>query len=349
MNNITLLKRGFRGLIGLGLALNLAAEEVKTLRIGGWLPYWRMPQAMERVRSSGGEVRDAFLFVLQMDASGHPIPSDPAREAEWIGHAGELRHLKARVWLTMVNDVAVPGRRPLLKDPLRCHEILRSPSRRREHIQALLSQCARYGADGLDIDYENVLAEDREGFSSFIHDLAQALHAKGLLLSVTVQPKTRETRSIGTGAQDWKALGRSADRIQIMLYNLHNLRTGPGPVATLSWMEQVLGFALTQCEREKIVPALKVGGFAWGPHGREITFQDLHPSSVSPLEPQKRDPDGMTLVMTLSLGKAEHRAYFEDATSLKFKMDQLYRQGFYHFTFWSIGSEDPSLWTLLNN
>jgi len=53
---------------------------------------------------------------------------------------------------------------------------------------------------GVDIDFENLRYEDQEPFSRFIEELAAELHPRGRLLSVTVQPKTRDRRSDSAGS-----------------------------------------------------------------------------------------------------------------------------------------------------
>src|SRR6185295_9891220 len=117
------------------------------------------------------------------------------------------------------------------------------------HRHDLLTLASANAVGGLDVDYENLRVDDRELFSTFVRELGSDAKARGLALSVTVQPKTQESRSTGPGAADWAALCGASDRLQIMLYNLHNAKTGPGPLATKSWISSVLSFATSQCDR----------------------------------------------------------------------------------------------------
>jgi hypothetical protein len=115
-----------------------------------------------------------------------------------------------------------------------------------------------------DIDCENLRPEDRSSFVSFVGDLAKELKDAGLVLSVTVQPKVRESSRQGPGAMDWKRLCEHADQLQIMLYNLHSQATPPGPLATPGWVQEVLSFARQECGVERVAPILKLSGLRWG-------------------------------------------------------------------------------------
>src|SRR6185295_12149627 len=117
----------------------------------------------------------------------------------------------------------------------------------------LVELALRQGVSGLDVDYENLQPADRDAFSGFVRELHADLQARDLQLSVTVQPKSQESRSVGPGAADWAQLCGASDRLQIMLYNLHNAKTGPGPLATKSWIASILGYAAAQCAPARVV------------------------------------------------------------------------------------------------
>jgi spore germination protein YaaH len=332
---------GFRAFLMAVLAWSLTAG-VPTPALGGWITYWALDPGLRSARASKGQLKDVFLFALHLDAVGNPVAARP--DKAWLQAVAELHGLNATVWLTVVNDRQDKGGRIVLKDTALMHELLSDPVRRRRHIADLVAQCGKFRADGLDIDYENMDLADRELFSLFIAELADALHTKRLSLSVTVQPKLRESRSVGPGAADWAAIGKVADRLQIMLYNLHNTRTKPGPVCTSSWIEQVLAFAATQCDKAKIVPVLKVSGFQWGPKPREVAFRDLAAPRQALTSQPLRDPDGQSPYVVFDVDGKSHTAYYEDALSLKAKLAFLNDLGYPKAVLWSLGPEDPAFW-----
>ena len=79
---------------------------------------------------------------------------------------------------------------------------------------------------GIDIDYEKLRAGDRQVFTAFISELAAALHARGKVLSVALFAKTTNAGYAPRNmAQDYAAIGRVADQVRIMTYDI----TGPPP------------------------------------------------------------------------------------------------------------------------
>src|SRR6185295_6476953 len=109
----------------------------------------------------------------------------------------------ARAWVTVVNDVVKEGSSAsVLKDSDLVQELLASGERSAAHRADIVKLAARLGVEGVDLDYENLPAGERDRFSSFVRALADELHARGLALSVTVQPKTGDSSSRGPGAMD---------------------------------------------------------------------------------------------------------------------------------------------------
>jgi spore germination protein YaaH len=196
--------------------------------------------------------------------------------------------------------------------------------------------------EGVDLDYENLPAGERDRFSSFVRALADELHARGLALSVTVQPKTGESRSRGPGAMDWSALCSAADRIQVMLYNQHNASTEPGPVASVDWVRRIADYGLKACPATSLVPVLKVSGMDWGP-GRSDWLSFAEASSIlARVKPRlRRERQDRVPWFAYRTAEGRHVVYYEDAQSLAAKADVLKTRGLSRIVLWSLGSEDP--------
>jgi len=148
--------------------------------------------------------------------------------------------------MTFINDVRRnDDEQSILKDPKTVHNILKDKSSRQKHRREIVDLALEYSVAGVDIDYENLLPEDQANFSLFIEELSRDLKKRNLSLSVTVQPKTKLQAISGNSPVDWSEICRHTDRLQIMLYNLHNKKTKPGPFATVDWIFDVLEY----CER----------------------------------------------------------------------------------------------------
>ena len=311
--------------------------------VGAWVTYWDFDRGRQRLAGAPAPLDDVFFFLADLGPDGRPGLARPELPLEAV--LGDLRQGGARSWLTIVNDRrAGKGTPKVLKDDALVHRILADPEERAAHRRAIVDLAALHSFSGVDVDYENLRAGDRSAFTTFVRELQGDLEARGLRLSVTVQPKRAESRSDGPGAADWAALCLVADRLQVMLYNLHNTKTGPGPLTAPGWFGEVLAFARGQCDPAKVVPVIKVGAMDWGPDGGS----DLQHADVAGLleaygATVEREAEGGTPFFRYVSGDGAHTVYYEDAESVLRKVAALRGLGFDRVVLWSLGREDPQL------
>jgi spore germination protein YaaH len=318
-----------------------AAEAASRPRLGAWVSYWELEAGLERVTRNPGVLDDVFFFVADQGADGLPALALEGGAPEAL--LRPLRGSATKAWLTVVNDTRGVAGKPRLKDSDAIHSMLAKAEARARHRRAIVELAIRCGFTGVDIDYENLLPEDRDRFSAFVKELSSDLSAHGLALSVTVQPKRRESQSVGPGAADWARLCEASDRVQVMLYNLHSSKTGPGPLADRPWIGEVMGYARSQCEAGRIVPVLKISGMDWGPGGvKDVTHADATALAGSEGAGIQRDPEG-TPFFHYEAKDGGHTVYFEDATSILAKVGWLQGLGYDNVVLWSLGREDPAL------
>nr|WP_246028247.1 glycosyl hydrolase family 18 protein [Leptospira fletcheri] len=154
------------------------------------------------------------------------------------------------------------------------------------HIRNILSEVEKYGYDGIDIDYEGMTCEKKEAFEEFLALLKEELHKRKKLLSVSIHPKTvaeQKTRFACSGLKapievdyfeayrgqlthDYEFLGRTADKIKIMAYELHPRKNGfpgPGPQAPDWWIDKILQYAVERIPANKLYMAIPTYGYDW--------------------------------------------------------------------------------------
>ena len=330
------------GMLLAGVLLACGTPAPAAPGLGGWITYWNYEAGLKSVRAGKPELSNIYLFSVHLDQAGSPLIIHP--EKDYAKAIAEFQGPQTRVWLTVVNDHDDGAGKTILKDAALMHAICGDPKRRSTHIQTLLELCQKFKVDGLDVDYENLNPEDKAPYSSFIGELAIALHAHGFKLSVTVQPKRGEVHSAGAGAADWRVIANAADQMQIMLYNEHNANTKPGPVATPAFMAKVLSFAETQCEKSKIIPVLKVSGYEWGKKAREVGIRDLAGQRAAQKGEPSRDPGSKTPYINYQISGEDRTAFYEDATSVRSNISFLNGLGYPTVTLWSLGVEDTDLW-----
>jgi len=123
-------------------------------------------------------------------------------------------------------------------------DLLADPAIQQAHIQAIVARVS--GTGGLILDYRGVSVEQRDAFSTFVTDLAEALHAQGLRLEVVVPMPTADGDGWDSGGYDWTALGRAADALILPLPDDPAAYGADGEVASL------LRWAVGQVNRYKL-------------------------------------------------------------------------------------------------
>ena len=75
------------------------------------------------------------------------------------------------------------------------------------------------GYEGLDIDFEYVLAEDRVEYADFVRRATQVLNIFGYTVTVALAPKTSaQQRGLLYEGIDYRLLGEAANHVMLMTY-----------------------------------------------------------------------------------------------------------------------------------
>lgn len=86
-------------------------------------------------------------------------------------------------------------------------------------LENLVSVMQQKGYGGIDIDFEFILAEDRDAFTAFVEKTVERMHAEGFVVSVALAPKTSaDQRGLLYEGKDYGALGNAADEVLLMTY-----------------------------------------------------------------------------------------------------------------------------------
>lgn len=128
----------------------------------------------------------------------------------------------------------------------------------------LLEVIKRKNAQGLDIDMEYIPPQYRNEFTAFVSNASRRLHEAGLLLHVDLAPKTSDEQSgLLYEAHDYSALGAVADFVFLMTYEWGYAYGPPMAVAPLPNVHNVLEYALTEIDADKIFLGIPNYGYNW--------------------------------------------------------------------------------------
>ncbi len=149
--------------------------------------------------------------------------------------------------------------------------ILADPAQRAAHIATLVGLVLNNGYDGIDIDYEQfAYADGRDtwpstvhSWTAFVQELANAMHAHGKLLAVTVPPTYDMLGGPDSGywVYNYPVIGQVADRVRIMAYDF-SVPTA-GPIAPLAWVQSLTNFAVTMIPAQKLQLGIPAYGREW--------------------------------------------------------------------------------------
>ena len=118
------------------------------------------------------------------------------------------------------------------------------------------------GYKGVDLDFEYILAEDRQLYVDFAARLAAVMHAFGYTVSAAVPAKTSaDQKGLLYEGIDFKGLGEVLDEIFIMAYEWGYTYGPPMAIAPLYIVRQVVEYALTEVPREKLVLGIPNYGY----------------------------------------------------------------------------------------
>jgi spore germination protein len=229
------------------------------------------------------------------------------------------------------------------------HAILNNPAIRAKAIQNMLNVVETYDYTGLNIDFEAVPHKDRAAFSAFIRAVAQTMRAAGYLTVVSVPAELQDDPNDSwAGAFDFKALGRSADILQLMTYDENGPWGPPGPVAGLDWVEPCVRYAVSVVPSRKISLGMPAYGYDWNltkGGGYQIYWHQI-PALIAKVEAVPRwdvVSSSPYFVYTAANGTS-HVVWYEDTESIPLKSKLAVSYDLAGVSVFALGFENLRFW-----
>ena len=235
--------------------------------------------------------------------------------------------------------------------------VLSNPALQERLINNIVQVMDEKGYRALNIDFENVLPEDRENYTQFLQLAVDRLHPKGYLVSTALAPKTSaEQGGLLYTAHDYEAHGRIADFVVLMTYEWGYRKGPPQAISPINEMEKVIQYALTTMPPEKIYLGFQIYARDWLlPH-----VQGQEAETFSPQEAIRRAVQYGATIQYNELAQSPffryvdeqgrtHEVWFEDARSAQAKFDLAKRYNLRGISYWALGYPYPQNWVLLND
>jgi len=305
---------------------------VPAILVSAWLPSYAGAAGQQSLADSAGGLDEVNPTWYALKADGSLTVASVARDAAFVARM----HAQGTQVLPMVDDFAINGATAVLTDTVK----------RARLLDALVAEVVAWDLDGLDIDFEEMGAAGRDPFVSFMTDLAAEMHRRGKLLAVAVYPKTSEPGTYATQkSHNYPALGAVVDRFKIMLYSFD------GPVAPLTYIESVCGFAKTQMPAAKVYAGIPFYGWDKPATG---TKRSVLETSANALRTQvgaalERDAASQEARFTYTASGVLHTVYYQDAVSIGAKVDKAKALGLGGVAIWRMGGERRETWDAIRS
>lgn len=225
-------------------------------------------------------------------------------------------------------------------------------------IESILETMKAKGYVGIDIDFEFILASDRDKFTDFVRQVAEVMRANGYHTSVALAPKNSpDQQGLLYEGKDYGALGQVADHLLLMTYEWGYTYGPPMAVAPINQVRRVVEYAVTEIPREKLDLGIPNYGYDWTlPYERGVS----RAKTIGNVEAVRLAIINGSEIMFDEVAKSpyfryidkntslQHEVWFEDVRSLQAKFDLLEEYQLRGCGYWQIMQWFRANWLLLN-
>ena len=222
-------------------------------------------------------------------------------------------------------------------------------------LSNLLSTLLEKGFQGVDIDFEYILPEDRIPFADFVAQTREFLSPYGFHVSVALAPKTSDSQQgVLYEGKDYALLGSAADSVLLMTYEWGYTYGPPMAVAPINKVREVVDYAVTRIAPAKIDLGIPNYGYDWTlPYVRGTSAAKVIGNveavqiAASAGVPIQFDEVAMSPFFRYEKDGLEHEVWFEDVRSIREKFSLLQAYGLRGMGYWQIMRLFRANWLLL--
>ena len=234
-------------------------------------------------------------------------------------------------------------------------EIMRDYKLREKLINQILDYITTYELNGINIDFENMYAEDKDNFSQFLAELRPRLNEIGAVLSVDVTaPDGGETWSM---CYNRNTIGKVADYIIFMGYDQYGVSsTKSGTTAGGDWVETNIKKFLGQegVEANKLILGIPFYTRLWIERNGKVSSRDVvlmkNVDKVLPDNAKKKwDENLKQNYVEYKQNGATYKMWVEDEKSIEAKLDLISQYKLAGAAFWEKDMEPNSIWNLVSS
>ena len=228
---------------------------------GGYAYPFISPSVLEETLLSLSELA---VFSYGFTASGDLIP--PTLDDRWMVQAAVRSGAMATLTLTPLDSDGHFNNNLVTV-------LVRDSAVQRRLVNGLAAVLLEKGYQAVNIDFEYVLREDRDLFTTFVAYAARVLNILGYQVSVALAPKHSDSqKGLLYEGIDYGGLGAAANWVVLMTYEWGYTYGPPMAVAPINQVRRVVEYALTKIRADKICLGVPNYGYDWPlPYKRGVT------------------------------------------------------------------------------
>lgn len=226
-------------------------------------------------------------------------------------------------------------------------EVLSYTYKRKYLIENLVVETVEKGADGINVDFEQVPSSCADHYIQFIRELALACHEAGLVLSVDNYVPTEYTAYYGRPEQ-----GLFADYVVIMGYDEHYVGSEVGSVASLPWVKKGIEDTMAVVPANKVVLGIPFYTRVWMTTGNTVTSEAVEMQVANDflashsLTAAFDEATGQNYAET-AYGGTLYQVWMEDPFSVSERLKAAQSYGIAGIAEWKLGQETEDVWDLI--
>ncbi len=228
-------------------------------------------------------------------------------------------------------------------------EIMSYTTKRARIIENLVQSVLSCGADGINIDFENVPEDAGEDYIQFIRELSVVCREQGLVLSIDNYVPMAHTEHYNREEQ-----GIVADYVVIMGYDEHWHGSGDaGSVASFEFVKSGITQTLAEVPAEKIINGIPFYTNIWKTEGGVTTDQQVGMAYAEQVVAESgAEPiwDEVTFqyYVKWTSGEAMYEIWLEEESSIEAKLGLMDYYEIAGVAQWKLGLEKSQIWDVIN-
>ncbi len=320
-------------------------EEKRSIYVGGYAYPFISPFVLEQTLPY---LSDLYIFSYGFTADGMLLP--PLLDDTWMITRAKQYGVAPILTLTPFGPDGQFNNRLI-------SAVVNDLAARQRLKNEIVDQIQQRGFAGLDIDFEFILASDRQAFVDFVVYMREAVNALGYPVSVALAPKySADQQGLLYEGKDYPALGEAADYVLLMTYEWGYKYGPPLAVAPLNQVRRVLDYAVTEIPPEKINLGIPNYGYDWSlPFVRGETAAETIGNiqavqrAVENGVPIQYDELSQAPFYNYFLENVEHVVWFEDVRSMNATFDLIEEYNLRGASYWTIMQLFWANWLLLDD